>query len=156
MAAEKNIDWSRSVGGIVCRNQQVLLVRHTYGGGKGKLIIPGGYLLQGETPETAVQREIREETSIIANPRQLAGIRFQPKNWYAVFCMEYVSGEPQSDGDENSEALFMDIHQVAYSSEVPDLTRVLLQGLLHHQDGVLDLTPYDSQEPIGQYSLYSV
>ena len=35
-----NTNWGQSVTGVV----KVLLARHTYGGGKGKLIIPGGYV----------------------------------------------------------------------------------------------------------------
>ena len=44
MAAEENTNWSQSVTGIVIRDNKVLLARHTYGPGKGKLIVPGGYV----------------------------------------------------------------------------------------------------------------
>ena len=38
--AEKT-DWGKSVAGVVIRDEKVLLVRHTYGAGKGMLIVPG-------------------------------------------------------------------------------------------------------------------
>ena len=45
-----NTNWGQSVTGVVIKENKVLLARHTYGGGKGMLIIPGGYVNIGETP----------------------------------------------------------------------------------------------------------
>ena len=57
MAAEENTNWSQSVTGIVIREGKVLLARHTYGPGKGKLIVPGGYVKWQESPQEALKRE---------------------------------------------------------------------------------------------------
>ncbi|MCR4993279.1 MAG: hypothetical protein K6A45_09570 [Lachnospiraceae bacterium] len=38
----KSTNWTQSVAGVCIRDGKVLLARHTYGAGKGKLIIPGG------------------------------------------------------------------------------------------------------------------
>lgn len=35
-------NWGQSVTGVVIKDNKVLLARHTYGGGKGLLIVPGG------------------------------------------------------------------------------------------------------------------
>lgn len=104
----ENTDWSRSVAGVVLKEGKVLLCRHTYGGGKGLLIVPGGYLERGETPEEAVRRELREETGITAEPGRLLAVRFGTKDWYAAFAAEYVSGEAVSDQDENDLVVWMD------------------------------------------------
>ena len=40
MAVEENTNWSQSVTGIVIKDGKVLLARHTYGPGKGRLIVP--------------------------------------------------------------------------------------------------------------------
>lgn len=50
MMERGSTDWGRSVTGVVLREGRVLLCRHTYGGGKGLFIVPGGYLNHGETP----------------------------------------------------------------------------------------------------------
>lgn len=50
-------NWGQSVAGVVIKNDKVLLARHTYGGGKGMLIVPGGYVNFGETPQEALVRE---------------------------------------------------------------------------------------------------
>jgi len=101
-----------SVGAIVIKNKQVLLVRHTYGSANGKLLNPGGHLCQNKMPSDAVKREVFEETSVIVNPIGMLSIRCDSKGWYMVFLAEYVSGIPKSDNDENSEALFMDYDEV--------------------------------------------
>jgi len=51
-----NTNWGQSVTGVVIKDNKVLLARHTYGGGKGMLIIPGGYVNKGETPQEALRR----------------------------------------------------------------------------------------------------
>lgn len=70
-----NDNYCFSVGCIVRRKNQVLLVRHTYGRAKGKLLIPGGFCHENELPEEAAVREVFEETSITAEvncfPRQI-------------------------------------------------------------------------------------
>ena len=53
-----------SVGAIVLWNNEVLLVRHTYGAAAGKFLCPSGYIKHGEMPYDALKREIFEETGI--------------------------------------------------------------------------------------------
>lgn len=48
--AEINTNWCQSVGGVVLRDGRVLLARHTYGAGKGWLIIPGRLCTDGRIP----------------------------------------------------------------------------------------------------------
>ena len=55
-------NWSQSVGGVCIKDGKVLLARHTYGTGKGRLIIPGGYVKIGELAQNALIREFKEET----------------------------------------------------------------------------------------------
>ena len=41
-----NTNWGQSVTGVVIHEGKVLLARHTYGGGNGKLIIPSISILR--------------------------------------------------------------------------------------------------------------
>ena len=66
-------NWSQSVAGVCLREGRVLLARHTYGNGKGKLIIPGGYLMIGELAQDALVREFQEETGVTVKPGRLLG-----------------------------------------------------------------------------------
>ena len=45
-----NTNYGQSVTGVVIHEGKVLLARHTYGGGAGMLIVPGGYVEFGATP----------------------------------------------------------------------------------------------------------
>lgn len=145
-------NWCQSVTGIVIKDNQVLLVRHTYGNGNGKLIIPGGYVNWNETPQEAVKREIYEETKVIVEPDRIVGIRFNHRDWYIAFTTNYISGEPTPDGIENSEAVWMDISDVLIREDVPDLTKRLIECALSGQG--FDQIPYQGNTKNGPYSLY--
>ena len=120
---------SLSVSGIVLKDNKVLLVRQAYGSAKGLLIIPGGYLSEGEMPGKALEREILEETGVVAHAQTLLSIRFSKKDWWAIFLAEYVSGEPISDCNENSEALFMDMQSALNREDLTYTTKVILRNL---------------------------
>ena len=138
-------NWSQSVGGVCIRDGKVLLGRHTYGSGNGKLIIPGGYVKFGETPEEALIREFEEETGVTVNPEKLVGIRFNTKDWYAVFKVSYVEGEARSDGDENSEVIWMNVDEALKDETVPGLTKTMIERTL--TGGGFDIMPYQTTKP---------
>ena len=116
-----------SIGVIVLKENKILLVRHTYGAAAGKLLNPGGFVKQNELPTDAVIREVLEETGINVTPVGMLSIRCAPRNWYMVFLAEYISGEPKSDGEENSEALFMDCDELLQREDATDTVKMLLK-----------------------------
>lgn len=132
---ENNTSWCQSVTGVVIKDGKVLLARHTYGGGAGKLIVPGGYIQFGETPEEALKREYLEETNVNVEPKQLIGIRFNTKDWYVAFLAEYISGEATSDNDENSEVVWLDIEEALGREDVPGMTKKLIECALKAEKG---------------------
>ena len=146
-------NWGQSVTGVVIKENKVLLARHTYGGGNGMLIIPGGYVNFGETPQNAIKREYMEETNVVIEPRDIIGIRFNMHDWYIVFKAEYVSGEPASDGDENSEVLWMDVDEALEREDVPELTKKLIASAMGDNSG-LHYEDYTGSTKHPPYSLY--
>jgi len=116
-----------SVGAIVLRGDDVLLVRHTYGSAAGQLLNPSGYIKQGEMPLEGLKREILEETGIEINPLGLLAVRCSIKDWWLVFLSEYVSGEVRSDNLENNEALFMPCEEALCHKDITDATRTLIK-----------------------------
>lgn len=131
-----------SVGAIVIRDGKVLLVRHTYGAAAGKLLNPGGFLNTGEMPFDAVKREVLEETGVVVEPVGMLSIRCAEKGWYMVFLADYVSGEPNSDGDENSEAVFMDCGEVLLRGDVTETAKNLIRIALSNKP----LLPTDARD----------
>ena len=126
----ENTNWGQSVTGVVIKEDKVLLARNTYGGGKGMLIIPGGYVNFEETPQEALVREYMEETQIEVKPMDIIGVRFNMHDWYIAFRAEYVSGEASSDHDENSEVLWIDINDALSRDDVPELTKSLIKSAI--------------------------
>ncbi len=151
----ENTNWNQSVTGVVIKDGKVLLGRHTYGGGKGMLIIPGGYVNFGETPQDALVREYMEETHVKVNPTDIIGIRFNMHDWYIAFRAEYVSGEATSDGDENSEVLWVEVDEALSREDVPELTKKLIQSALSTESG-LNYTEYNGSTKHAPCSLYSL
>ena len=136
-----NTNYSQSVTGVAIKDGKVLLARHTYGAGTGKLIVPGGYVEFGESPIDAVKREFLEETGVTVDVKELIAIRFNSHDWYAAFSVEYISGEARSDTDENDEVVWMEIDEALTRDDVPNLTKELIKcarkkdkGLIHHTD----------------------
>lgn len=151
---EENTNWCQSVTGVVIRDGKVLLARHTYGGGKGMLIIPGGYVQNGESPQEALKREFLEETHVLVEPQEIIGIRFNPHDWYIAFYAEYVEGNAESDHDENSEVLWLDLSEVLQRDDVPDLTKKLVQCALKRSGGFSEIS-YNGKGSM-PHSLYGI
>ncbi len=150
-----NTNWGQSVTGVVIREHKVLLARHTYGPGNGKLIIPGGYVNIGETPQEALKREYREETGIEIEPQNIIGIRFNMHDWYIAFRAEYISGEAFSDHDENSEVIWLDIDAALSKDDVPELTKKLIGSAIKDLDGLVP-TKYSGITKHAPHSLYCI
>ena len=96
-----------------------------------------------ESPMDAVVREYLEETGVTICPEEIIAIRFNTKNWYVAFRAAYVSGEPRSDGDENSEVIWMDVNEALTRDDVPGLTKDLIRSAINGKEGFKRL-PYDS------------
>lgn len=156
MGNEENTNWGQAVAGIVLKENKVLLVRHTYGVGKGKLIVPGGYVKYNETPQDAVKREVLEETGVEVQPLNIVGIRFNSKDWYVIFTAEYIKGEARSDGEENSEAVWIDVNDAVKREDVPDLTKKLLLGVINNKENAFRNVPYEGSKKNGPYSFYGL
>lgn len=149
-----NTNYGQSVTAVVINDGKVLLARHTYGVGVGKLIIPGGYVEYGETPQDALVREYLEETGITVKPDRVIGIRFNMHDWYIAFRAKYISGKPHSDGDENSEVVWIDVEEALNRDDVPDLTKKLIASAVSDNNG-LEKTEFESTShpPFSLYCL---
>lgn len=115
-----------TVCGIVEIDGKVLLVRHTYGTAKDRILLPGGYVSENELPTSAAEREIFEETGVKSKAKSVMGIQFKPDQWCVIFIMEYLSGTPRSDGCENSEILLLTAEEAVKRNDITNLSREIL------------------------------
>jgi 8-oxo-dGTP diphosphatase len=113
------------VGAVVCKADQVLLVRQAQGHSlQGQWTIPWGRLDPGESPSAAVLRETWEEGSVRAEIAGLLGVQEIPPPWEGqiaiLYLCRHVDGEPAPDHRETDAARYFtdrDIDTLAESVE---------------------------------------
>ena len=125
-----------AVCGIVEIEDKILLVRHTYGIAKDRILLPGGYVKENEIPTTAIEREIFEETGVVCKAKELYSMQFKAEQWCAVFTMDYVSGKPKSDGYENSEVLLLSVEEALSRNDLTNMSREILKAYKENKSGL--------------------
>ena len=92
--------------GIVRRDGKIMLCQRKPGARLGlKWEFPGGKLEPGETPQQALERELREELAIETRTGRAFEVRCDGEILLMFFFSEIVSGEPQ----------VIDCHAVAWA-----------------------------------------
>ena len=122
---------------IVIQDNNVLLVKHTYGAAKGKYLIPGGFSEDGEMPQITAEREVLEETGVSVKANDLIAVRFTTQEVWCIFTGEYLEGVPVSDNSENDEVLFMPIDELLTSENVVKTTKEVVKAALNGNKSVL-------------------
>lgn len=146
-----------TVCGIVEIGGKVLLVRHTYGSAKDRILLPGGYVHENELPNIAVEREILEETGVSAKTKSLMAMQFKPDQWCAVFFMDYLSGTPKSDEYENSEVLLLKAEEAVNRTDITNMSREILTAYINNKDAALNKSNYVPRTmEAEQYALFEV
>lgn len=134
------------VGGVVFHEDNVLLVKLSYGPAAGKWLIPGGLVDPGETLQEAVVREIYEETGQHVNPLGIIGIRSMVResdrltDLYCIFLCELQTNQNlfSIDQAEVREVTWMPISQLDDDPDVTIYTKIITNNALTRQPMKLD------------------
>ncbi len=129
-----------SVGVLIIRNGNVLLVRHGEAAGhmNGAYGIPAGRLDEGETLVDAAIRELREETGLVVDAADLV---LMPKEWRAliqrkdgakefsvrVFMCSHYEGEIQASPEGTPE--WIAIKEIDALPLLPNMKEIILEGV---------------------------
>jgi 8-oxo-dGTP pyrophosphatase MutT (NUDIX family) len=126
-----------SAGGVVVRGEQVVVIVPTRRASDGSrvLALPKGHIDAGETSIQAAEREVREETGVVAEPVHELG---EARYWYrrdgqtipksvSFYLFAYVSGDTADHDDEVEEARWMDLKdaesELSHAAEREMVTR---------------------------------
>ena len=112
-----------SVGVIVVSDGKVLVGTRLSDAGRGLLCGPGGYGMEGETPEDAARRETQEEFCITPVELIPIGEGKEGEDGFAphLFICTSFSGEPECSSDEMGNASFLSLESL------PKLSKHLYQ-----------------------------
>ena len=151
--------FGKGVGCVVIKDDKVLLGRHNYGKGNGLLIIPGGFINEGELPAEAAEREVLEETNVKVRAKEIVSMRFTADDWYLAFRAEYISGEARVNDSENSEVIWIDIKEALDRKDVPPLTKEAIKSCLkfinsENKYAMKIKEDYDASRESGSYAYY--
>ncbi len=130
-----------TVCGVVEIDGKILLVRHTYGTAKGRILLPGGFVQENELPTIAVEREIFEEACVVSKTKSIIAMQFKPEQWCTVFVMDYISGMPKSDEYENSEVLLLSPEEAIKRDDITNMSREILKAYIANYSK-LDMSNY--------------
>ncbi|WP_189258788.1 NUDIX hydrolase [Lentzea flava] len=119
----------RCVGAIVHdSNGRLLLVRRANPPGEGMWSIPGGRVESGESDETAVTREVTEETGLSVTVGRLVGSveRPAPNGVFLIFDYEcQVTSGVLRAGDDASDVAWVDSATLATLPTADGLVQAL-------------------------------
>lgn len=107
---------SLAVDAIVIDGDKILLIKRGKEPWKGMLAFPGGFVEQGEDPEVAVIRELKEECGLDGVVEKLVCVKGDPNRDPRghVVSIAYVvtaQGMP-SAGDDAAEAAWYDLSEI--------------------------------------------
>lgn len=128
------------VRGVAFRGDRILLVQEREGEAWS---LPGGWVDVGESPSTAVAREVLEESGYAARPVRLLGLydrdrrRFPPHLWHiwkVFFLCELEDGERRALGYETIDAQFFAAEELPERLRFGDATRAEIERCFEQRE----------------------
>jgi 8-oxo-dGTP pyrophosphatase MutT (NUDIX family) len=137
-----------SAGGVVVRDEEVVVIVPTRRASDGTrvLALPKGHIDPGETTLQAAEREVREETGIVAEPVCELG---ESRYWYrrdgqtipksvCFYLFSYVEGDLADHDDEVEEARW-----ISLAKAQRELTHAAEREMVGRALAYLDQEPKD-------------
>ena len=116
-----------AVGAVVVKDGKLLMIRRAKEPGKGLWSIPGGRVENGEYLSQALVREVKEETNLDVEVRELLGILEVPGDPHYVILdhvAAVVGGDPKAADDVDA-VEWVDFEQIENRDCTPRLLETL-------------------------------
>ena len=134
-----------SAGGVVVRDGEVVVIVPTRRSADGSrvLSLPKGHVDPGETALQAAEREVREETGLVAEPVQELG---ESRYWYRrdgrtigksvhFYLFRYRRGKTEDHDDEVEEARWMPLRDAERKLSYPAEREMVTRAREHLEEG---------------------
>ena len=155
--AQYRAGYSIGVGAVVVYEDRVLLVRAALGSGKEQWAIPGGFVERSETVIAAIQREVFEETGVVAEVRGLIAARSRvtadENSAYFIFLLVAPDATVTPDGFEIDDARYFTLHEAQALPDLNPLSRLVITHALEGNVKVLTTQPHPTI-PASEYVLF--
>ncbi len=146
-----------TVCGIVEIKEKILLVRHTYGTAKNRILLPGGFVRENEMAARAAEREILEETGVVSRTKSIFSVQFKPEQWCIVGGMAYLGGVPNTEKYDNSEVRLLSAAEAVKRSDITNMSREILSAYICNKNNVLNKSEYIPASALpGEYEIYGI
>jgi len=143
---------------VINKKNELLVMRDTWSSYRG-FKLPGGYLEQGERIETAVTREVLEETGIETQFEGVLGIRtrhpvqFGKSNMYIVCRLTPLSEQIViTDTDEVAEPRWMPMDEYLHDANIHPFNRQMVAEL----KDCAGLQPYEANNVFAPHTMQEV
>ncbi len=137
--------WDVGAGAAVICDGRVLMVRKTYGIGRGRWSLPGGFAEHEELLDETAVREVYEETGVQAVVESVVGMRTRHTEVggaiYIIFRLRpVIAGEPVPDGEEIDGARYFSAEELLALEERETfaLSRNTALAVLRGQGGLVE------------------
>lgn len=127
------VNWSNetiSVGGVVIKDNKMLLVQRAQQPGRGLWTNPGGFAEQREELRDAIEREIKEETGLTTKATKMVLIADSPgpheHNVFINYRLDYLDGDFQLQQKEIMDAGFFSLSEMK-GLKIADLTKQIIR-----------------------------
>ena len=123
------------VGAVVVHQGKILLVKPNYGKGRGKFMIPGGFVEPGETLTEAIIREVREETGMDIGVLEVLSVRTMVRlsdkltDLYSIMRCNLLSSPDtiQAQASEIEEVAWIPIKNYDKNPEFSEYTKIIIK-----------------------------
>lgn len=129
-----------AVAAVLIQSGRVLLIRRGVDPGAGLWALPSGFMEQGESPELAIRREVREETGVECIPGRLISASTHDDNVFGhVLVLAYSAtclNSAAIPGDDAVEAHWFDtthLPRLAFESHLDIIRQAELQYTVDHE-----------------------
>lgn len=125
------------VGGVFFRNGRVLVNRASY---RTRFTIPSGFVEPGEPIESALVREVHEETGLRVAVGRLLLVRHKvldrtESDVYFAFLLEHRSGTPTARPPEIVESREVPVEEALTALWISELSRLAIRVAVESPDG---------------------